>query len=284
MLDTLYLRNESVSGWERHRPTLFMSAAPAFDSAEWANLKWRRISESHFQFDPHRCAITVIVDDIAEWRPFDKQDSLELDEAQQWPDDPRSFASLLHEGVLRMCIECSIPIDDNMRKIANPTATAGAPFPREVLVSAQANYIQSLVYTGDGLTETPSGLTPATVDMADEAQRQADITRDAAQDEAIHASITTSGDWDRQALGSQIASIGGTRPVKLSGKTGRGAQIVAVRLDFKTFSYEYLTESLALALRDRDKELLEKRAKVYKNAKRPSNVPDFARADWWGGK
>lgn len=272
MMDTLYLRNPNSSSWDKHAPTLWMSAATTFNSNsdEWATLRWRKISGEHFSFDEDRCAVTFIVDDLAEWRPFDKQDSLESDDTQQWPDDPRTFASLLHEGVLRFCIECSVPVDFGMTCYANPTKSAGAPFPREIWIPAEKNFINTLTFPD--MLVAPSGLTITPLDLRAKAQEQADLTRDAAQDEAIHASIMTAGDWDRQIIGSRIQKLQG-RDIDLAGRSG-GAQIVAVRLDTSTFKYEYLTESLALGLKDRERELLDKKAKVYQRAKRASRIPN----------
>jgi hypothetical protein len=266
MLDTLYLRNAALSQWERHRPTLFLTAAPTATGTEWDTLKWRRISDTHYNIDAERCAIQFTADDLAEWRPLDKQDSVETDDTQSWPDDPRTFATLLLSGQLRFCIECSVPIDDAMIAEALPE-DSGLPMPRQVWIPAQKNFIKTVSYA-DGLS-APSGLAVANLDMLADAQQQADLTRDSAQDTAVHASISTAGDWERQKIGSQITSIDG-RAIDL----GKGAQIVAVRLDTRSYNYEYLTESLALALKDRDRKLLDRKAQVYRNAKRVTRFTD----------
>jgi hypothetical protein len=228
--------------------------------------KWRRISDTHYNIDAERCAIQFTADDLAEWRPLDKQDSVETDDTQSWPDDPRTFATLLLSGQLRFCIECSVPIDDAMIAEALPE-DSGLPMPRQVWIPAQKNFIKTVSYA-DGLS-APSGLAVANLDMLADAQQQADLTRDSAQDTAVHASISTAGDWERQKIGSQITSIDG-RAIDL----GKGAQIVAVRLDTRSYNYEYLTESLALALKDRDRKLLDRKAQVYRNAKRVTRFTD----------
>lgn len=271
MGDTIFLRNPKLSQWERHAPTLWLTVAPTATSTEWAALKWRRMSESHFRFDAERCAVTFTADDLAEWRPLDKLDSPEADPAKSWPDDPRTFASMLHEGVLRFAVECSVPVDNGSTCIAEPGATAGAPFAREVWIDATHTFVSTLPYTGDGLAVTPSGLTTSPLDARADIQRQADLTRDSAQDEAIHASISTAGDWARQTIGSRIAQTQG-RKIDLAGRNGIGAQIVAVRLDVQSYKYELLTESLALAIKSRDRKLFDKKARVYQNAKRATRL------------
>jgi hypothetical protein len=266
--DTLYLRNEQLNSYERHPPTLYMAVAPSPGSAEWNALKWRKISPQYFQLDEDRCGITIVADDIAEWRPFHKQDT-EDDVEQSWPDDPRTFATLLLQGTLRMCLECSVAVDNAMVKVAKPTGDSGAPFPREIWVKAQTNFIHTLTYN-DGLNPI-NELEQYHVDLSADAQRQADITRNAGQEENVHASILTAGDWERQKIGSQIQQVSG-RKISLAKRSGRGAQIVAVRLDVQSFKYEYLTESLALGLKDRERELLERKAQVAKGAHRTGRI------------
>jgi hypothetical protein len=197
---------------------------------------------------------------------MEKQDTAD---ASPIPGDMRSFATLLNEGTLRLCLECTIPIDNGMDKIAEPGDTAALPYYREIAVAAEQNFVTTLIYD-DKLTP-PSGLNPVPLDMSAEALRNAELTRDAAQDEQIHASLTAAGDWDRQKIGALVKTIKG-RNVDITGRSKRGAQIVAVRLDVESFNYEYLTETLALQIKEREQKTFDRYAQVYRNAKRHKRI------------
>lgn len=255
--DTIYLRDPLRSIWDRVRPTLFMAIAPTFGSTDWTALHWRKISDAHWQLDPGECSFRITVDDLAEWRPFDKQES----DLTGWPTDPRTFATLLRSGVLRMCLELSVPVDNALQPIAQRTDASGSPFVREVLADVPASFLKTLVYS-DGLAN-PSGMVPFAVDQQSQAQNYADNWQDALKDQNIHASVLVAGDWNEQIMGSIINRTGGTRVVDLSSSLGRGAQIVAAKIDPRSMKWEYLTETRALELSERDARRISK-GNVYR--------------------
>jgi hypothetical protein len=265
-MDTLYLKNESASKYEKLPPTLWIAIAPSPTDSNWDVLQWRKVQSQYYQLDADNCSFTITVDDLSAWRPMEKQDTAD---ASLIPGDMRSFATLLNEGTLRLCLECTIPIDNGMDKIAEPGDTAALPYYREIAVAAEQNFVTTLIYD-DKLTP-PSGLNPVPLDMSAEALRNAELTRDAAQDEQIHASLTAAGDWDRQKIGALVKTIKG-RDVDITGRSKRGAQIVAVRLDVESFNYEYLTETLALQIKEREQKTFDRYAQVYRNAKRHKRI------------
>jgi hypothetical protein len=99
-MDTVYLKDPLRNLWERHRPQLFISAAPTAADVAFGSWKWKRVTEAHYHLDPNECSVTFTIDDLANWRPFDKQDSPD-DAPGNWPQDSRTFGSMLRQGVLR---------------------------------------------------------------------------------------------------------------------------------------------------------------------------------------
>lgn len=267
-IDTFYLRSPQVNSWEKHPPTLYMAAATSKDDANVGNWKWHRISESHFKLDSDRASFTITVEDIGEWKPFYKHDS-EEGGAQAWPDDERSFGTLLASGVLRMCLECSIVCDGSLEGTAERKAGTASPFVREIVIPAADNFIVCTAYS-DGFN-SPSGQASLVLDQRADAVQYAKTTQSSSDDEQIHASVITSGDWAFQSIGSLISTIKG-RNINLKSAGGHGAQIVAYRIDPTSLHYEYLTETVALALLARERKLQGK-AQIF-DAKRASTIPN----------
>jgi len=145
---------------------------------------------------------------------------------------------------------------------------SGTPFIRERVYRMTESFFRASVYV-DGFA-SPSGLTPFAVDMTTELQATADRLRDSGEDQQIHASVLTSGDWPQQNIGWMIFETGGTRVINLSSTSGRGAQIVATRIDPRNMLWEYLTESVALELRARDRELLGSTRVFYGRRRKPA--------------
>jgi hypothetical protein len=254
-LDSLFLRNSESSGFERVRPTLYMAIAPTPDDINYNAWIWHTVPQSAYVIDPARCAINFVVDDLAHWKPFDKQDMPSSESnGIVVPRDHRTFATLLAQGTLRMVFECSIETDSEFMGRAGRNNTSGSPFLRERVLYMPESFIRCGLYE-DGYS-SPSGLVPAVIDQSAELQATAEMLRDASQDAQLHANIQTSGDWPLQPIGSRIVEIGGTRRIDMTVSDERGAQIVAYNIDPLSLKYHYLTESVALELRDRDRRIL----------------------------
>lgn len=263
MLDSLMLRNPKVSQFERIRPTLYMALSANAGSGTFDALKWVKVPDAAYDLDPLRCAFRITVDDPANWKPFEKQD---VPGGQTGQNDIRSYASLLYQGVLRFCLEFSIETDYDFSGWAGRTDDSGSVMLRERVYSMPESFIRATAYN-DGLY-SPTGLDPFVVDMTKEIQDASERIRSGSQDQQVHASILTSGDWERQKIGSMVHAITGGRYIDMECGSGRGAQIVAYKIDPRSFKYQYLTESAALELNKRNRELLGSTRLFYGRRKR----------------
>lgn len=254
-LDSLFLRNPNSSSFDRVRPTLYMAIAPSATDTNFVGWTWRKVPESAYEIDPSRCTFRFTADDLSEWKPFDKQDipTAETSGATV-PRDARSFATLMVSGVLRLCFECSVETDAEFAGWAGRRDASGSPLLRERVFYLPDSFVNAHLYD-DGLI-SPSGLVPAVIDMADAIQAQAEMLRDAGEDAQLHANIMTAADWPVQPIGSMIFEIGGGRKINMHVSQDRGAQIVAYTIDPRSFKIQYLTESVALELRARDRRIL----------------------------
>jgi hypothetical protein len=263
LLDTIYQQNDAPDAWTRVRPSLYFAIAKSANDKSFDKWIWRKVPESFWSLDPNRAGFWITVDNIADWRPFDQQDRDDQQTGKASPNDARSFATLLAAGVLRMCIEGTITVDHSMEKTSLPSQANGSAHLRTVYIRTGNSFIKTLQPFADGLT-SPSKLNLSGIDKSQDAQAFADLTRDMQQEPLVHASVGVEGDWKEQAIGAIMTEIGGSRKINLRSSTfGRGTQIVAIRLDVRNGDYEYLTESAALALRDRDRRRFASGTKIY---------------------
>ncbi|HLL90337.1 MAG TPA: hypothetical protein VK324_13640, partial [Tepidisphaeraceae bacterium] len=237
--DTQYYE-AAIDGWRRVPPTLFIGAQPAAAATEPAAADYVRVPTSHYRVDPERCAVWIAHPDLAAWQPFvDRPLAAEPSTA-----DDRTFATLLHNGKLRLVLECSVEADGGVVQAAKRVAEAGSPHVRHVVVRAGPGFVASAQH--DDGQATPTGAVPAPLGQGPDALKLAEQMRTAGQDEQVHASALVEAVWPEQAIGKMVKSIAG-RNVQLTATSGRGAQIVAARIDPASMKWEYLTESAAMA-------------------------------------
>lgn len=264
MLDTAFNDPTSPDKWRRVKPTLWIAAAASPDDASFNTLKWHKVPDSDFEFDPMRARITFTVEDLAQWMPLKLHpEELTTGDGDPMPNDTRTFATLLVQGKLRLCLEGSVVVDGAMFATGEVTPLSGLPIAREVFIRANQNFVTGLKYE-DGFS-SPSGLTAASVDMKPDAQKYADSMRDAGQEQRVNSSIMVAGDWPEQKIGTMINELQGREIALQSRNSPRGAQVVAVRLDVTSFSWELLTESAAMALKERDRRRFSSGTRIYQS-------------------
>jgi hypothetical protein len=265
LLDSIYFPTGSPDDWVREKASLYIAVAPKADDANFSSWTWHKVPESAWQPDKERAAFNITVADVAAWRPLIAHDKAATGTGgAATPGDPRTFATLLNQGLLRLCFEGSIELDVAMVRAAMPDTANGSPALRETFVRAGAAFVKTLK-SDDGLP-SPSGKTVAAVDNGDDAKTYAETLRDAGQSQRINASLSAEADWPEQPIGSFIPEIKGGRRINLS-SGDRGAQIVSVKLDIRNNVWEYLTESAAMALAERDRRRLASGTKVYAGTK-----------------
>ena len=237
-------RDNTVDSFRRIQPMVFM----AIMGADGVTLgPWFKMPTGKYKFDEERAAIWITAEDLAVWTPFD---SLQNDDLNL-PNDGRTFATLLLQGVLRLAIEGCVEGDDF--KLAAPAipADSGSPFYREVAFGGSAEFIKIADYNaGDGFVLTTP--TANLVDDTADATTVANAILDAGKDAQVHSSIAVEPDWPRQSVGKTIATIAGRGIPMMAGQSalsGRPAQIVAYRMDCEAMKWELMTESAALALK-----------------------------------
>jgi hypothetical protein len=260
MMDCAFQPKTRKDTWHKQPPTLYMAIAKsAFDKSvsEW---KWREISAAHYDLDKYRAAIRFTADNLVDWKPFAKDDK--DGEKGKTPKDQRNFLTLLNAGLLRMCLEGTVEMDTPLMEHSDPGEFNGTPHLRQFITRGENTFLKTEVFD-DGLT-SPSKLIPLAIDKTDEASAYASKTRQAGEQQSIHASIIVEGDWPMQIIGSVIQRIKGREIILTSNaKGGRGAQIVAVKLDVVNGYWEYLTESAALALQDKDRRRFASGTKIF---------------------
>jgi hypothetical protein len=233
-------RDSKLDTFRRIRPMLFIAYAKPDGSVS----PWFKVQTSKYRVDEERAAVWITVDDLSVWAPFDR----EQNEDDNLPNDGRSFATLLYQGVLRMALEGCIEGDDANLYVSPMPADAGTPFFREYGLRGGGSFIKMSEYDGgDGFVLTAPG---PMVDDTAEATAMATQFLDAAKDAQVHTSIMVESVIPRRLIGQTIASIAGRNISLLSGQSGmngRPAQIVGYRMDAESNKWEYLTESAALA-------------------------------------
>lgn len=248
MVDTQYKDPAKVDGFRRVRPILLMAyyrPAPVDDLSAWF-----RVPMGKWQLDPERCAVWFTAEDLAVWRPFDR----EQNEDEGLPNDDRTFATLLRQGVLRLALEGCIEEDTAEFYAPTRPADAGTPFYSETVSRMGSEIIKITPYPGDDgfIFEGDA----ATVDDTADAEAVGDQLASAGKDAQVHASLLVAADWPRQPIGSTISTIAGRGIPLLTGAgglTGRPAQIVALRMDADANKWELLTESAAVALKSAER-------------------------------
>jgi hypothetical protein len=160
---------------------------------------------------------------------------------------------MLSDGTLRFCLEASIEMDHPLIGKADRQSISGSPYLQERIIDSKGRFVKTYDYA-DGIT-SPTEMNLLLTDDTADATQYAEMIRYGSEDEAIHASVLTSGDWPRQPLGGIISGVSG-RTVNLSSESGVGAQIVAIRTDPNSLKIEYLTQSVALELSARDRRIL----------------------------
>jgi hypothetical protein len=233
-----------VDAFRRIRPQLFL----AIMGSDGVTLgPWLKVSTSKYKLDDERAAVWITADDLSTWCPFDKEQEPELN----LPNDGRSFATLMYQGVLRLALEGCV--EGDKAKISSPAlpSDSGSPFYRCHAISAGPEFILMADYDGgDGFVLAAPG---TLVDDTADADTIAAQALDAGKDAQVHSSIMVEPDWPLQAIGLTIDAIAGRGIAMMTGQsalTGRGAQIVSFRMDAETLKWELLTESAALALKD----------------------------------
>jgi hypothetical protein len=243
LVDGKWLDN-TVDKFRRTRPQLFI-AIMGVDGVTLG--PWLKVSTSKYKLDEQRAAVWITADDLAVWCPFDKEQEPELN----LPNDGRSFATLIYQGVLRMALEGCVEGDKT--RISSPAlpVDSGSPFYRCHAISTGAEFLKMADYNpGDGFVLTSPG---TLVDDTADADLIANQALEAGKDAQVHSSILVEPDWPLQVIGLTIDTIAGRGIPMLTGQsalTGRAAQIVAFRMDMETIKWELLTESAALALKD----------------------------------
>lgn len=233
--------DNKVDSFRRIRPMLYM-AIMGDDGLG----PWYKVATSKYKLDEERAAIWITADDLSVWMPFDSATNDDLD----LPNDQRSFATLIYQGVLRMALEGCIEGDEALLSSPAMPADSGTPFYRQYSITAGAEFVQMAEYDdGDGFVLTAPG---TLVDDTADALIIANQTLDAAKDAQMHSSIMVEPDWPMQPIGKTIGTITGRNIPMRAGQsalTGRAAQIVAFRMDAESIHWELLTESAALELK-----------------------------------
>lgn len=236
--------DNSVDTFRRTRPQLFL----AIMGADGETLgPWLKVSTSKYKLDEERAAVWITADDLSIWCPFDKEQEPELN----LPNDGRSFATLMYQGVLRLALEGCVEGDKTQISSRAVPVDSGSPFYRCHAISTGAEFLKMADYNpGDGFVLTSPG---TLVDDTANADLIADQALEAGKDAQVHSSILVEPDWPLQAIGKTIDVIAGRGIPMMAGQsalTGRPAQIVAFRMDMEVMKWELLTESAALALKD----------------------------------
>jgi hypothetical protein len=236
--------DNKIDSFRRIRPQLFL----AIMGADGTTLgPWLKVSTSKYKLDEERAAVWITADDLATWCPFDKEQEPELN----LPNDGRSFATLIYQGVLRLALEGCVEGDKTQLTSPALPADSGSPFYRSHAITSGAEFLKMTDYNpGDGFVLTAPG---TLLDDSADAVIIAAQALEAGKDAQVHSSILVEPDWPLQAIGLTIDTIAGRGIPMLTGQsalTGRAAQIVAFRMDTEAMKWELLTESAALALKD----------------------------------
>lgn len=269
MMDAAFMPVNAVDDWQKQPATLYMAIASSATDSNFKSWKWKEISRWQYELDPYRAAIRFTADNLVDWKPFakdDKDDQPTPD--QKTPQDERNYATLLYSGVLRMCLEGTVEMDTPLTSTSAPDQFSGTPYYRNIFVNGGSTFLKTFVYDDDLSSPMKDGAgnarVPLSIDRTAECDAYTERLRDTGEQQSVHASITVEGDWPLQVIGSVITEISG-RKIRMTSSPagGRGAQIVAVRLDIQNGVWEYLTESAALALREKDRVRFASGTKVY---------------------
>lgn len=244
VLDTPY--PDVGNTYRRLRPQLFFAIC---ETAGGTIGPWVNVPSTYWRLDPEMAAIWIIVEDMAAWRPFQRE---EMQGVANVVNDLRTYSTLLNSGKLRMCLVGCIAQDQGVTGGAVRQNESPCPQVRKTVVRRPDSIIRVDVWN-DGVA-SPIAATPPTINEQAYADTLATQWRRSGEDAQVHSSVTVEADWPEVPMGSILGNTTG-RVVDMAANTSGGhrAQVVGQVMDPNAMAWELLTESAAKALSDADR-------------------------------